>query len=560
MAFPKPPTTSKETDQEPQSVLYFLIFLLFVIQLLWFMKGPFPLADGAIVDSDGYMHLNRVLHLVETGDWFSSVYPRSNAPYGDVQHWTRVIDIILLGGAGLASLVIPFSRALHWWGVLVSPVLQVLTVVALVWMVRPIFNRDHQLLIGGVFLLQPALTHSFLAGRPDHHSFLMLCFVLLLGITFRMTFHPHYKKWCIGAGALGGIAIWTSVESLVALSVCLGVMALGWVWNGGNWGRRNFLLTSTLCGVSLLALLLERGYWQFFQAEYDRFSFVHWSVLSLVACFWIIVWLREGRSESESTPRQRLGLGVGGLVVILGIQWGLFPKFFHGPLVDVDPQMMTLLWNRVAETQPLVSTDPWQFGRLIFNLGIALPAVPYLIWLLWHESNEKNRLFWAMIGIGLLLFIPLAFNEIRWVPYAELLLLMPYTRLMGRLLQRFADPLNSPWNGVVKMALVLVSAMWFLLVGAKILEVEQSAIAGTTPQDCPIIPLSEYLNNSNGWGSRERTILAFVDFGPELLYRTPSSSYHDSLSSKYGRYFGCPSDYVRFYRCDCQKFTEDPSC
>ncbi len=518
-----PQAMSDETDPEQPPVVYFLIFILLIIQFLWVVQGPIPLAEGGIVDSDGYMHLNRVLHLVDSGEWFSSTYPRSNAPYGDVQHWTRLLDLLLLGGAGLAAVFVPFEAALHWWGVLFSPVLQILAVIALVWMVRPIFNRDHQLLAGGVFLLQPALTHSFLAGRPDHHSFLMLCFILLLGLTLRIMMNPLHIRLCMATGALATIAIWTSVESLLVVSICLSVLALGWVVYGGDWGRRNLVMTSSLCGFMFLALLVEHGFMRVFEPEYDRFSFVQWSALSLVTCFWIVIWIFERRRRGTSTPWQRFGSGIVGMAAVVSLQWVLFPKFFQGPLVDVDPQLMTLLWNRVAETQPLVSTDPWQFGRLIFNLGIALPTVPYLLWLIWKESDSGPRLFWAMIGIGVLGFLPLAFYEIRWVPYAEFLILLPYTHLMGRVFQRFADPLPSPWNGVVKMSLVLICAMWFLLLGAKVLEAEQSGITGTTPKDCPLIPLSKHLNEPDGWGKDKQTILAFVDFGPELLYRTSHS-------------------------------------
>lgn len=520
MLLSNPQVTSEESIREPHSVVFFLIFLLLVIQLLWFVKGPIPLMEGGIVDSDGYMHLNRVLYLMETGDWYSSFYPRSNAPYGDYQHWTRVIDVLLIGGASLAALFVPFATALHWWGVLLSPVMQILSVVFLIWMVKPIFDREHQLLAGGVFLLQPALMNSFLAGRPDHHSVLMAIFILLLALTLRIMMQPLRARLCVAAGVLAGIAIWTSVESLIAVSVSLSILALGWVWYGGSWGTRNLLLTSTLSGVTFLTLLVERGIGQFYQTEYDRFSYVHWGILSLITCFWIVIWLCKNMKYAGSTPIQRLGIGVSGMAVVLCVQWVLFPKFFQGPLVDVDPQIMTLLWSRVAETQPLIPSGSWQFGRLILYLGIALPTLPYLMWLIWSESNEVHRLFWCMIGLGVLVYFPLAFHEIRWVPYAELLILLPYTHLIGRMLQRFVVFFNAPWHEVLKMSLVLVSAMWFLLVGAKMLETEQSGITGTMPKHCPIIPLSQYLNDPTGWGSREQTILAFVDFGPELLYRT----------------------------------------
>ncbi len=540
MSLSDPQRPSHESVQDHHSATHFIIFLLIIIQLLWFVKGPIPLIEGAIVGPDGYMHLNRVIHLVESGEWFSAIYPRSNAPYGEVQHWTRLMDLILLTGAGLTALFLPFATGLHWWGVFLNPVLHILAVLSLVWMVRPIFDRDQQLLMGGVFLFQPALTQSFLAGRPDHHSFLMLCCILLLGLTYRILLDRSSDRWCVAAGAVAAIAMWTSIESFIALAVCLSVLAVRWLWHGGDWGRKNFLVTSVLCSVSFFVLLVDRGIGQLLHAEYDRYSFVHWSVFLYLVGFWSAIWLSKKVRTCEATPLRRLGLGIGGMSVILCMQWIFFPKFFHGPLADVDPELMALLWNQVAETQPLVSASSWQYGPFILYLGIALPAIPYLIWLIWEETNVGHRFFWVMIGIGVCLFFPLAFNEIRWVSYAELLILLPYTHLIGRILQRVVNRLPTPGNEVAKICLVMVSSLWCLLVGVKMLEVQDSVMKGTARKNCPIMPLSQYLNDPTGLGSREQVILAFVDFGPELLYRTShyviSTPYHRNMEGNLDAY------------------------
>ncbi|GJL55728.1 MAG: hypothetical protein NPIRA02_28600 [Nitrospirales bacterium] len=531
MSFFHTQTSEKEIPQTHPSVTYFLIFLLLTIQLLWFLNSPLLLTDGGIVGSDSYMHLNRVVHLVESGEWFHAVYPRSNAPYGELLHWTRLMDILLLSGAGLLTVFVPFSTALHWWGVSFGPVVHICAVLSLIWMMRPVFDREHQLLAGGLFLLQPALFQSFLAGRPDHHGVLVVCFIVLLGITYRICATSLSRKWCVAAGWMMAIAMWASVESLTMLWVCLSSLAMGWVWYGTDWGRRNLVVTGVLSVVTFVVLLVDRGFEEIFYSEYDRLSFVHWSLFALIASFWIAVWLKERMGRKDSTLGQRVGLGVGGLTVVLGMHWVCFPKFLHGPLVDVHPEMMTLLWNRVAETQPLLGMETWQIGRLILFLGIAFPALPYLLWLIRVEACVAHRWFWCMVGMGAIVFLPLALLEARWAPYAELLMLLPYTHLMGKVFQKVADPIRAPWNSVVKASLVLVGAMWCLFVGTKMLEAEAGGIRAVTPQDCPIIPLSRYLNNPTGFGRDKQTILAFIDFGPELLYRTA----HQVIMTPYHR-------------------------
>ena len=82
-----------------------------------------PVLDGALADPDAYMRLNRVLHLHDGGSWFDSREPRINPPEGHVQHWTRALDALLLAGAWLLEPLLGFERALHLWGVLISPAL-----------------------------------------------------------------------------------------------------------------------------------------------------------------------------------------------------------------------------------------------------------------------------------------------------------------------------------------------------------------------------------------------------------------------------------------------------
>ena len=510
-------TPSDDSEGNP---VFFLLFMVLAIQVLWAIYGPVKLQEGGIVDTDSYMRLNRVLHLVESGDWFDSTYPRSNAPYGEVQHWTRPMDAILILGASLATPFVSFSTALHWWGILVSPLFQIATLLSLVWLAKPFFDRDRLTILGGIFVLQPGVIAYYLAGRVDHHSILLFCFILLLGCTVRMSMLTFNWKVCVAAGLSAGFGIWVSVELMIGLFVSLAFLSCCWVVYGEDWAKRLMLMMGSLLALATLALLVERGVSQFSLPEYDRFSVVHWTVFLGLAVFWVATWMLKEQAGVGTTPASRVILGIVGGAAIVGLMWGLFPKFFHGPLVDVDPRVITLHWERVTETQPLLTTDPWKFGRLVFMLGIAIPGIPYLIWLIWNETDPYIRGFWLMIGIGVLTYLPLTIREMRWVPYAEFLLVVPYAQLIYHIIQRYAHLLKFPWQGLVKGGIVLVGALGFVVGGSSLMAAEDSGVSGTSAADCPIIPLSQYLDDPTGFGDRERTIMSFVDFGPELLYRT----------------------------------------
>ena len=204
-----------KTNESPN--LFVLLFLLLAVQLCLLLNGTIPVFQGELSDPDSYMRMNRVVHLYETGNWYDSTYPRSNAPYGEVLHWTRPLDAILLTGALLAQPLGSFRSALHGWGILVSPILHVLALLAIIWLGRPFFDRDRLVLLGGLFVFQPAVTPFFLAGVVDHHGLLLLCFVLLLGCTVRLLTQPFSPQMAYLTGVIGAFALWISPESLVGI-------------------------------------------------------------------------------------------------------------------------------------------------------------------------------------------------------------------------------------------------------------------------------------------------------------------------------------------------------
>src|SRR5690606_683523 len=103
------------------------VLFAFVALLVGFMassaSGIEP-ADRDLIDTDGYMRYLRVEQLLENGDWFDSSSPRSNYPFGESQHWTRVLDVYIVAPTFLLQ---PFlgSDALYWASFVNAPQLLV---------------------------------------------------------------------------------------------------------------------------------------------------------------------------------------------------------------------------------------------------------------------------------------------------------------------------------------------------------------------------------------------------------------------------------------------------
>ena len=521
---------------------------LVLMQALLALTGIVPVLDGSLADPDAYMRLTRVLHLHDGGAWFDPREPRVNPPEGHVQHWTRPLDALLLAGAWLLEPLLGFARALHLWGVLISPALLALAVVALAWAAAPALDRDTRLLACLVLLTQPSVLAYTSVGRPDHHSLLLLLALILIGLSARLAAAPHDRRAALLAGAIAGLAIWVSPEAMTFVAVSLA--ALGLFWLAGTPGlaraNRSYLLATAV--VLALALVVERGPSGVFAVESDRLSIVHVVLFGLIAGFWVVIgWggrtgggsvLARSIATAERSPDRAVfasapaaatpGAGLMfrralvaliGVAAIAAVMLLCFPDLRQGPLGQVDPLYARIRLQNIVEIRPLVPAE-WlssgrlgeAVGRVIKVVGIALFALPCLGVLLARSAGPAWR-FWATVAIALLAFLPLAFYQVRWASYAQAFLVWPYAAAIAWLLSRLTRAAGGA--GVLLRPLVILAALfWPLLLGAALPE-REIEIAGRA---CPLDRLAPVLNR---FAPAPQTLLAYADYGSELLYRTP---------------------------------------
>jgi hypothetical protein len=519
---------------------------LVLMQALLALTGIVPIFDGALADPDAYMRLARVLHLHDGGTWFDPREPRINPPDGHVQHWTRALDALLLAGAWLLQPFMGFERALHVWGVLISPALLALAVIAVGWAAAPAFDRDTRLLACMVLLTQPIVLGYTSVGRPDHHSLLLLLALILIGLTARLAAAPQDLRAALLAGAIAGLGIWVSSEAMIFVAVSLATLGLFWLFGTPGLARTQRAYLVTTAAVLALALVVERGPDGLLAAESDRLSIVHVMLFALIATFWVILARGESarglRARSRATagrhPKpalfgsappapmpgaapvlRRLLVALVGLVTIAAVMWLFFPELRQGPLGTVDPLYARIRLQNIVEVQPLVPAD-WlssgrvgeSLGRLIRVIGIALLALPCLGMLLLRSAGPAWR-FWATVALALLAFLPLTFYQVRWATYAEAFLVWPYAAGIAWALGRITRTAGRA--GLLLRPLVILAALFWPLLLAAALPQQEIESAGRA---CPLDRLAAVLNRV---GPAPQTLLAYADYGSELLYRTP---------------------------------------
>ena len=503
--------------KEAQSVTprLLLIGIFCVVHLVSALLGPINLLNGELLDTDSYTRLNRVLFVYEQGDWNNSIYPRSNAPFGESIHWTKPMDFILLAGAGVFSMFVPFSKGLHAWGVLISPLLHIVAFAGLFCLMRKREDRLSVILLVILFLLQPILTSYFMIGRPDHHSLILAIFSwFLVGLHWGLQ-NPRNLRHLIFIGCTGALGLWVSVEFLVPIGFFLSAYTLVWIWQGKAKIYPILVTITSMLIFSSLFLCLERLGEDLLLIEYDRISLPHETVLGLVLVVWFGISLLSRKTTWLSTIGGRIvTIGIGSILACV-VQWYLFPGFFQGPLAEMDPAIRELLWGKASETQPL------QLSEAIMSLGIVILALPYLAHCMRQGIRISSKYQGLILFVGACIFIPLSLYESRWTPYASIILLIPYVEGVRRALGWIEKRWPQRRGEAASLMFGLLLLFWPITVGTVVAleqpKHESSIIGGK----CPLLPLGRYLTALTQNDPAPKTILAFKDFGPELLYRTP---------------------------------------
>jgi len=530
------------------SVYLFPLALLIVVQVLFMMRGDSPLPNHALWGTDGYMRLLRAETLAETGQWFNSTITRANTPDGDTLHWTRPFDVLLLAGAAPLIPILGLKESLYWWGVMISPVLHWLTLLALMWAARPLFSREALVYLGVVFLPQPALLSYYAAARPDHHSLIGLLFVLLLGCALRLLSGRGGQRTALIAGNISGLGLWVSVEFLLPLALVLTALGLAWLIRGQNFARQGRDFAVGVVVVVVLALIAERPSGNEFAIEYDRISIVHLYVVAIILAFWQAVLVVNVQSRSG-----RLGVGVFGLIGVFGAITYAFPLFLVGPYALVDARVVAVWFKDTAEVRPLINAaNPLKSLReSLFMVGPVLVAGPWLWWQIRGDLPER-RLGWGLIGLGLVVFVPLTLYQARWATYAEFLIVPAYTSLILAMLARL-DRDGLPVSVKARLARAAARAMIvggmacaFLLLTVLVYKLEDAKPAAP---GCGMAKMSKYLADASRLGKTPQSIMTLVFFGPEILYRSD----HAVVGTPYQRNTAGILDTVDFFA------TEKPS-
>jgi hypothetical protein len=511
---------------------------LAIVHLLVVAMGISPIRQGLLLDTDSYMKLVRIEQLLATGDWYDAVITRSNSPFGEALHWTRLFDILVIALATPLTPFVDLRGAVFWSGAAVSPLLAVATMGAMIWAPRPLLPDSAigmRAMVALLTMMQPPILGYSLAGRADHHVLLMLIFVLIFGAGLRSLRAGEAGaarrsiQFAALAGGLGAIGIWASVELVVAIAACAAGLGLAWLLRGGAWLRGNIAFAGTFFATLAVSLAMERPPAEILAREHDRISILHLILAGALLVFWL--GLALARAERLERTRARLAFaGAGALATLVALRL-LFPELLASPLAKMDPRIVGLWLDRVSEMRTLWPGTTGNASDLLQYLGLGVAALPFLAWSILAERRHPAWLCRVLLALGIAAALPVAIMHRRFAPYADLLFGLVVCEGLVRLFAR--TDLSGPVlaRSALRVAAVLLVFTAPIALGA-FLQGRPLAAPKQSASDCSVREIAAVLADpKTGLGPRPLTILTSIDLGPELLYRTP----HRVIGTPYHR-------------------------
>ena len=495
----------------------FIVIVILAIHIALFINNYESITNQiTLSDFDGYWHLFRVENLYHSGNIYDPGLSRSNAPYGEVMHWTRAFDLLLYVGGYVGSMFYDFKVALFWWSISVNPVLHVLTFLVLYWGLRDLIGDTRASLFGIIFPFQPYLTSNFPVDIPDHHGSIIFIFSLFIALVIKSILKGDWKTISI-CGIVGGISLWFSIEGLAVILIALSVFGVTWVLEGKTYQRNNLLFSLFLLLTTLLTMFIDTSSNELMKIVYDRRSIVHVILWLTTTAFWSLVVLLSKFTNLLDKKTGRIIAAIIGAIACILVMHELFPLFFKNPLSEIDPRIKLIYLDQTTEFTGLFTKPNILSKSSIAYWIMTLPGVPISIFLA-LRNVDKERQAWIFITLINIAFIIMSALTWRFIAYAILCSLIPISYAIYLPFALITKNIGQPYSMIARPTFIVFCCFCFLLPAITLSSNKNDELLTDRKF---LSNICQYLNEDQFFKNQPRRILTSIYLGPFFLYKTP---------------------------------------
>lgn len=481
---------------------------------------------------DAFMRLERVDTLVQTGNWYDGYIPRTASGKGADIHWTRPMDILILATASPLFPLMDMKRAIEMAGTALPAVMSLLLVIVCIWAVTPLMQPSNLLLIVILLAVQPIIQNYFGIGRVDHHMVLAVLMAGVLGCLIRLGETERRTRLALLAGALSGLGIWISLEFLIVyvpVTIGLGVCWLLW---GTSWRKanRDFALATLIICIVAIAIDVSPDQWPI--DRYDRISIAQVFLVFCSALFWFVA--AKFCERRETIMVRLIASGIYAFICLVLIDL-FFANLFVGPLAEADPRIGPIWLEKVSEMAPVITSG----RQVVLYCLLPFAGIIYGAFVLSRRLQHQRRQMWVWLVLVLFCTGALALAHVRAGLYLSVAGVIAAGPLLEDLLIRVNEKFKGWKKGVtgllVRIVVILGPFLLAFVIGSVANGLKSTeAVAAVSPEskECDAKEIAEFLSDEGF--VQGRGVLKFVnnlDYGPELVYRTP----HHFLAVPYHR-------------------------
>lgn len=501
------------------------------VSAILLLAGLARLVQGQFPDPDDVLRLVQVRDLMAGQGWFDPVQYRIDPPAGTAMHWSRLVDLPLLGSIAVLSPLIGQAKA-ETATLVAIPLLTfgltALIVGRLAWRTLGARVAIFAVLACG-FL--PALLFQFRPMRIDHHGWQIFSIALALwAISWR---DPRKGGWVAGFAMAFGLSI--SLEVLPLAGAFGVVLFLRW-WL--DHAQRGWLVAymQALSGGLVLLYLATRG-----PAAWTQYC----DAVSPAHLFFFLVAALGSWILSRTTRLRGFGLVV--LFSAVGIAaLAVFaissPGCLATPFAALDPAVETFWYRRVLEGQPL-----WlQPADTLLPAAVQMLAAIGATIAIRARSLDWVRRWWSEYLLLLILGSLGALLVARSLGLASIIAAIPLGWLAVRLLDRVRreKAVFARIAAVLALVLLLAPTAPFLVFDL----VSPRTDEGTGPSNSVVESRCVIREQAVRLNALPRgTVFAMLDIGPSILLHSD----HGVVATGHHRANEAMADVI-------EAFTEEP--
>lgn len=483
------------------------------------------------IDTDCYTHATRIIYWLQNFNWYEQIYPFANYPFGEVLHFTRLLDIIW---TILALPLIPFfslKDTIFYSGMILSPLCFALSMITIFWGLKPYITQTPKILFFSLILslaFCAKFDTVFDFTRPDHHSVIFLFFAYNISAILQ---NLSQKRLILlfFAGIATGCGIWISsaVEGFIFVAAILGLLFLNWLFNKIS---LNAIKTYTL-GLfiaTILAWLLNPPYRGYFSFENTRLSAIHVVITFLIySSFNTLYWFKLKKISAKI-----FGTLVCGAVSLTFICYVFNTSIIFASIYDENIKNSFLPY--ITEMKPL-----WHFVYLIEMIVFETILV---LMILFYKPQKNHAAEVNLAFLFVFFSIPVLFIK-RFIPYELCLLAYLNIIFINKLFSKTHKTQNTKYLafGYICTALFLLASFRYEpLFPIKSEEVPQNSVILT---DCFASPQLIFEKNIKTVAIPYHSAVAGITDNHKIFFSTDETEIKRLLQKHQVQYIFLPYHY-----------------